>query len=170
MNRKRLTKSAIVLCVVVLCGIVVLPSQPVGNVSNIKSVTISKLTETEANQLPRFSDLSPETCGEKSSEGTPCTIKADQVIRWGWGLCEPNEMFMHFKAAIAQVELIVDNVRLPDELIYQYDVTIKDRPNPYCHGWMIKLTQWQSGNTIRLENRAKLIFPKFNNVFLISVQ
>ena len=170
MNRKWFTKSAIVLCGVVLLGIVVLPSQPVGNVSDITGVTVSKLTDTESNQLPRFSDLSPESCGEKTSEGTPCTIKADQVVQWGWGLCEPSETLLHLKAAIAHVELIVDNVRLPDELIYQHDVTIKDRPNPYCHGWMIKLTQWQSGHTIRLENRAKLLLSRYGNVFLISVQ
>jgi hypothetical protein len=147
-----------------------LPTQPVGEFSDIKNVTVSRPNEVDIDQLTSINKLPGEAC-TINDEAKVCSISTSQIIKWGWGICVNDEASLRAVIPNAQVELIVNGIRIPDYIIYQRDET-NDRPkNPYCHTWSIKLENWQNGSTVRLENWAftSQLGPQ-NNVFVLNVK
>jgi hypothetical protein len=144
--------------------------EPTGNISDIKNVTISKPEKTEIDILPTISKLPADSC-TTTDEGKTCSINRDQAIKWGWGFCENDETTLRSNAPTAQVELLVNNIRIPDNLIYQRDETYNRQQNAYCHTWFVKFNEWQSGSTVRLENKTKAgSLGTQHNVFVINVK
>jgi len=145
-------------------------TQPLGDVSDITNVTVSKLGESEIDQLTTVSKLPVDACNE-TDKNIACSIIASQILKWGWGFCENDEATLHAKVPKVQVELIVDGIRIPDDLIYQRDETYNRQQLAYCHTWSIKLSNWESGSTVRLENRNNLspLVPQYN-IFVLNVE
>ena len=147
-----------------------LPTLPVGNVSDIINVTVSTPDSFEIDQLPTLSKLPDDAC-TKTKEGKNCTIDANQAIKWGWGFCKNSESALQSAVAKAEVQLVVDDVRIPPDLIYQRDEVYDRKSVSYCHTWFIKLSDWQRGSTVRLENRnVANVLGSRTNVFIINVK
>jgi tetratricopeptide (TPR) repeat protein len=147
-----------------------LDDQFTNDITQVKNVTVSIPDEVEIDQLLSISALPDEDC-TVTKEDKACSISPNQAIKWGWGFCENDATTLHSKVSTAQVDLIVDNVRIPHNLIYQQEKTYNRQQNAYCHIWLIKLSDWQSGSTVRLENRARIsIFDTHKNIFLMNVQ
>lgn len=143
---------------------------PIGNIESIKNVTVSKPADSEMNSLLTISKLPAENCYQDGSKKT-CTIDPEQAIKWGWGFCENDKKTLAYKTANTQIELVVDNVRLPEEVIFERDETYDRNENSYCHTWFTKLSNWQQKQTIRLENKAVILgLPTANNVFVMHVK
>ncbi len=145
-------------------------SQPAGSVSEINGVTVSKLNETEVDQLLTVSKLPAQDCTQTSTSKI-CTIEPSQVLKWGWGLCANDAATLRSKVSQTQVELIVDSVRILKDMIYQRDEIYDRQENAYCHVWLIKLNRWQSGSTVKLENKATTsVFDTQRNIFVMNVK
>lgn len=146
------------------------PTLPAGDVSTIRDVMIAKPDPSEMDHLTTISTLPAETCTQ-NKDGKVCSIDSGQEIKWGWGFCEDDEATLQSEVPDAQVELIVDGVKIPSSLIYQRDEVYERPRSGYCHTWSIKLSNWQAGSSVRLENRATAgsLRPQ-SNVFVMNVQ
>ncbi len=144
---------------------------PEGNVSDIKNVRVSRPDPAEMDQLTTLSRL-PEGACTSTKDGKDCTIDANQALKWGWGFCKNSEAALQSAVKKAQVELIVDGVKIPGDLIYQHDDVYDRKVTPYCHTWLIKLSDWNAGSKVKLESRhyvPGVIGPK-TNVFVVTVK
>lgn len=154
------------------CGNSSLPFAPLpaGNVADILNVRVSTPNETEIDELPTISQLPVSTC-TRTAEKTTCTISADQPIKWGWGFCDNDAAALRVAVPNAQVILLVDNVRIPGDLIYQRDEVYDRQEHRYCHTWFIKLDNWVGGSSVRLQNRAQAgdVLPQVNT-FVVDVE
>jgi len=135
-----------------------------------QNVVVSKPTDQEMEDLLTLSRLPAGSCSEMQDEKT-CSIAMGQAIKWGWGFCEDDPETLEAKLSTARVELLVDGSDVPEALIYQRDEVYDRSENAYCHVWMVKLSNWRSGATVRLENRASFSsLDSTSNVFVIQVE
>jgi len=141
------------------------------SIAAIDGVTVSTLAETEADRLPTISKLPVQDCTQTEASKT-CIIEPNQALKWGWGLCANSHVMRRFNVLFAQVKLMVDNVRIPDDLIFQRDETYERTEMAYCHVWLIKLDSWQKGSIIQLENSGKTspFSVQNNNTFVMQVK
>lgn len=135
-----------------------------------QNVIVSKPSDQEMEELPTLSKLPAGSCKETERERI-CVVAPEQAIRWGWGFCENDAEMLEAKKSELEIVLLVDGATVPETLIYQRDRVHNRTETPYCHTWTIKLSDWHSGTTVTLENRASLSFFKAtSNVFVIQVK
>jgi hypothetical protein len=123
-----------------------------------QNVYVSKPNDQEIDQLTTLNILPPGSCSD-TQQGKTCVLKANQVIKWGWGFCENDAQTLKSNLSKVEVELLVDGNMVPGALIYQRDEVYDRNENAYCHVWVVKLSDWRSSATVKLENRAS--FPSF---------
>jgi hypothetical protein len=136
------------------------------------SVRVSRPDEQALAETVFISQLPEGTC-VAANEGNVCSLPPAQIIKWGWGFCAENIESLENLLTNAQVELWVNNTLVPDVLIYQRNEIYEREENSHCHTWNIKLSNWQSGSSVRLENKANVPGADFglqNNIFIINVQ
>jgi hypothetical protein len=176
----RLTKSLIVisffLVTFILAACINTPAAPLTQVATATSpdafvnVMISKPTDKEMETLPTISRLTPTLCTGSDSTKV-CTFSSDQAIKWGWGFCENDAEKLHQSVSFAKVDLIIDELAIPDSLIYQRNETYKREQQPYCHVWIVKLSNWRPSTTITLTNRNSILdHSAQQNTFTIEVK
>ncbi|OGF57549.1 MAG: hypothetical protein A2Z21_05820 [Candidatus Fraserbacteria bacterium RBG_16_55_9] len=138
--------------------------------AQISGVAVARLTDSEVDRLPTLSKLSAEACSE-TTKGKSCLISRDVDLKWGWGFCDNDAESLQSGVRAARVELIVDDVRIPSDLIYERDETYDRVQNAFCHVWLVKLTEWESGATVRLENWATTpSLGEQDNLFVVNVK
>jgi hypothetical protein len=135
-----------------------------------QNVVVSKPSKQEMDELLTLSKLPTESCSD-TQQGKTCLIQADQAIKWGWGFCKNEPSALNTALSKVEVGLFVDGEKIPENLIYQRDEEYDRSTNAYCHVWIVKLSNWRSGASIKLENRAVAsILDTDRNEFLIKVE
>ena len=119
-----------------------------------KNVVVSKLAGSEVDQLPTIFRLPEHSCLINNGDAM-CSINPNQPIRWGWGFCRHDRETLSTDMPRTQVDLFVEQIRVPDALVYQRDETYNRERFGYCHTWLIKLSDWKRGTTIRLQSKFK---------------
>lgn len=156
LHGKLITNIAVALCLfcmqIAACSNQHLRSHPEGGDQEVNGVVVSKLTKSEVDSLPFLTNVPGGSC-TRTPERMICSINPDEAINWGAGFCVDNPATLHSAVSFTKVELIVNNNRISESLIFQRNETYLRQRLGYCHVWLVKLSNWRSRRKVTLESR-----------------
>jgi hypothetical protein len=83
-------------------------------------------------------------------------ISAQQNYRWGAIWCGKNGSYLQQIMAPLDMQLWIDNIRVPNEKISQYDTV---EFGVYCHRWTTIISGWPTDRATMLELRYFVAYP-----------
>lgn len=129
-----------------------------------ESVKATRTTKNELNTLESIWDTNNITNLDLEAPGArnyQVSVRSTDRLLWAYFWCTSTEEVLLNNLAYLTVEFSIDDVKVPDSLIYTYS---DGSANWKCKNWETTLDNWKSGETIQLNiqyNFSKDVFDGY---------